>query len=866
MNKTTTLLFSGITAFASSAFAADDQPYIYDYYDNDTPASEYVKNYQGNSFNGPHTVSAIKPKIEGEDFDNGGEGISWHFQYHKSNDYRTDLTGVAINNFGDGHVIGNVSPGDWLCYTIQVEDEGEYRMTIHCSSDIQKDFYYEVDGKAAGSILSTPGKGWDNYSDVINEGIQLSKGKHIIRWLPSNAMNVDYFTLEHTGDYTGSAEGGISFQYPRHSSYTSNPLFTDLTSPMWGCGFTSPLYTADPSAHVWNIDGKDVLYLYASHDMTPAVGCDHMDQYHIFSTEDLINWTDHGEVMNAITSNTYTGTQGDGCMWAPDCAYNPHDGLYYFIYPHKLTDDKWYQFLATSENPAGPWKCLGYIKGVPSTIDPCIFVDDDGTAYLFAGGIGQDCVVGKLKRDNWLELDGDMTVIKGTDGTFAGAVDEFHEAPWMFKRNGIYYLCHSDGNPNNNRLRYSTAPTPTGPFTPQGIYMHPHGNDTAHGSVVEFNGKWYSFYHTADFSGNGVLRSVCFDELTFAEDGKINMVNTWGEAYGGNPVELSLSTSTTISAGSYNNGGNARGFYKRNGIAPEREGTVSLDNFEWLRFDVDVKDAGKYSVTVKATASDDNCRIMVNMNGERKTGENGISFPTDRSSLTIYPVNLEAGKQYLELRAREGTIEIESVTLEAGFLSVPGTIQAEDLDADDYIFQDVNGAKNNNRYRDDVDVAMETNSEGYHIGFTSSGDHYCYTFRCMEEGYYDIISYIALGSGGSSRYQLLMDGIRIEDHTFSGNDWGKWNQFKTSDIFLSEGIHKMQFNVATGPMNVDKFTFNLVTATGGAATISEDNPSTVDVYSIDGRLLRKDIERSRALEGLENGMYIVGNKKILKVN
>lgn len=875
-----------LLAASATAETPTDQPYIYDYYDNGVSASEYVTNYHGEAYNGPHIPNASSiVKIQAEDFDNGGEGVAWSFKNHKNNNYRKDVTGVAINNFGSGHVIGNVSAGDWLCYTLEVEDDGEYELVIHCSSDNVKEFYYEVDGKAAGSILYTPGQGWDNYSDVTNHGIQLSEGRHILRWIPSNSMNVDYFTLEHVGNYVAPIDGGMNFQYPRYGTYTTNPLFTDMTSPMWGCGFTSPMYTADPSAHVWDIDGRDVLYVYASHDLSPAQGCDHMDRYHIFSTEDLVHWIDHGEIMNATTSNTYTGTEGPGLMWAPDCAYNSRDGLYYFVYPHKIKGTAeelgipdpqgdsdgylWGHFLATSENPAGPWRCLGYIKGIPSTIDPCIFVDDDGKAYIYTSGAGQGCWGCKLKDDNWLELDGAMTPMKGIDGTTKGGFDDFHEAPWMFKKDGTYYLCHSDNNSGNNRLRYSTASNPLGPFTPQGVFMNPHGHDTAHGSVLEFKGKWYSFYHTADFSGHGALRSVCFDELTFSADGRINMVNVWGQPYSGSAIEVSKASPVTINACEYNNGGNAKGFYKRDGSTPERQGAVTLDNEEWLRFSIDVKESGRYAVTVSGKSMSGNCKILVNIDGQRKTGENGIDFPSDADELYIYPVALDAGQQYIELRVKNGTMSIDSFTLGDGQVLIPGTIQAEDLDADDYLFQDTNAAENQNSYRSDVHVAFGSFSGGTNIGNTSSGDYYCYTFNCTEAGTYDIVSYLCVNAQ-NSQYQILMDGKLIKDEKISGDSWSNYFTRTASGVELTGGVHKMRFNVVRGPMNIDKFDFKRTGNLSGIESITAYLPSIedrkVDVYSIDGRLLRRQAIRENALDGLDRGLYIVAGEKVAKTN
>lgn len=669
-------------------------------------------------------------------------------------------------------------------------------------------------------------------------------------------------------DYYDNGDGTPKphFEYPRQDAYSHNLLFTDLTSPMYGCGMTGPLYTADPSAHVWNIGGKDVLYVYASHDMEPAVGCDRMDRYHVFSTEDLVHWTDHGEVMNAATSNKYTGTDGKGFMWAPDCAYNPHDKLYYLVYPHRTANGEWRHFLATSQNPAGPFRCLGYIRGVPTnSIDPCLFVDDNGDAYLYTGG-GGHAWGEKLRRGNWLELDGTMRTLTGPDGSQASGFDDFHEAPWMFKYNGKYYLCHSDNNSYNNRLRYSVADAPLGVFRPMGVYQYPHGHDTAHGSVVKFKGKWYSFYHTADFSANGTLRSVCFDELTFAPDGRINIVNTWGQLAGGT-VEISQHADVTIKAGSYNGGGNGRGYYRRSDVAPDRNSPVTLDNEEWLRYTVSVKEKGRYALSVRLRQKTQGSRLTLAVNGDWKASDGGVEMKENTvdewQELTFFPVTLAEGEQYIELRVRKGMIEVGELTVGAGQTVVPGVIQAEDLDATDYKFQDTEAARNQHSYRDDVWVAFGTGNGAIHIGNTSSGDHYCYTFKCNQPGTYKIAATLAV-SATNSNYRISIDGKAIASRTISGGDWGRWFDDTVTGVELTEGMHKMRFDVVRGPMNIDKFTFTCTKPSTaiGDVTAGEPSAAMVDVYSVDGRLLRKNVSAEDALTGLAHGLYVVGGRKV----
>ncbi len=276
--------------------------------------------------------------------------------------------------------------------------------------------------------------------------------------------------------------------------------------------FITHMYTADPSAHVWK-GGR--LYVYASHDVDPPRGCDLMDKYHVFSTRDMKKWKDHGEILNS--SQVEWGRKEGGFMWAPDCAFK--NGTYYFYFPHPSGTDwnkTWKIGVATSKKPASGFTSKGFIPGVGgfAMIDPCVFMDDDKQAYLFYGG-GSKCQGAKLK-DNMVEIEGEMQNMTG--------LEDFHEAAWVFKRKGIYYLTYADNNPRQNQLRYATSTNPLGPWKYQGVYLEPTGCDTSHGSVVEFKGQWYAFYHNKSISNKGNLRSICVDKLYFNPDGTIQKV------------------------------------------------------------------------------------------------------------------------------------------------------------------------------------------------------------------------------------------------------------------------------------------------------------------------------------------------------
>jgi len=277
--------------------------------------------------------------------------------------------------------------------------------------------------------------------------------------------------------------------------------------------FITSIYTADPSAHVW-ADGR--LYVYPSHDIDPPRGCDLMDQYHVFSTDDMVHWKDEGQILES--SQVPWGTPDGNFMWAPDCAYK--NGVYYFYFPHPSGtpwNTTWKTGVATSAKPASGFVVQQYIDGLEPMIDPCVFVDDDGKAYFYYGG-GGICKGGRLK-DNMMEIDGAMQTMQG--------LQDFHEASWVHKRGDLYYLSYADNHDvggKHNQMRYAISKSPLGPWTYKGIYIEATDSYTDHGSIVEYKGQWYAFYHNSALSHFDWLRSICVDTLGYNDDGSIKKI------------------------------------------------------------------------------------------------------------------------------------------------------------------------------------------------------------------------------------------------------------------------------------------------------------------------------------------------------
>ena len=289
-------------------------------------------------------------------------------------------------------------------------------------------------------------------------------------------------------------------------------IVTSASSLMADNPILKNIFTADPSAHLY--EGK--VFIYPSHDQDKAQGFNMVD-YHAFSSTNLVDWTDHGVVLDVKDvpwAKSY--------MWAPDCAYK--DGTYFFYFPAKDKAGKFRIGVATSPSPAGPFKPEPNPIEGSFSIDPCVFIDDDGAAYMYFGGLkgGQTDSpwVARLKP-NMKEFAEEPKRIEG--------LDFFFEGSWMNKINGTYYLSYSTGDLNKDyrpsAIAYATSDSPYGPFKYRGVILKWVGIWTNHHSIINIKGDWYIFYHNGALPGGGKHnRSVCLDRLYFNPDGTIQMV------------------------------------------------------------------------------------------------------------------------------------------------------------------------------------------------------------------------------------------------------------------------------------------------------------------------------------------------------
>lgn len=316
-----------------------------------------------------------------------------------------------------------------------------------------------------------------------------------------------------------------------------------MMSPICAAQAQNPIihhqFSADPTARVF--DGR--IYLFPSHDIISPVEPEKkwfsMADYHVFSSDNLTDWTDHGVILSQ--EQVPWGNPTAYSMWAPDCVEK--DGKYYFFFPDApkpLDTDKdgrsrgFGVGVAVADHPYGPYRPEpNNIKGIAG-IDPCVLQASNGENVIFWGGGGLR--MARLK-DNLTELADEelQNPVEGPHGmklyghAVEGLPEGFKEGPFAFERDGRFYLTYPWVRKENGTecLAYAMSDKPMGPYEYKGIIMQEHENGcwTNHHSIVEYKGQWYLFYHHNDYSpGFDKNRAVCADSLFFNPDGTIQEV------------------------------------------------------------------------------------------------------------------------------------------------------------------------------------------------------------------------------------------------------------------------------------------------------------------------------------------------------
>ena len=280
------------------------------------------------------------------------------------------------------------------------------------------------------------------------------------------------------------------------------------------------IFTADPAPIVYN----DTLFLYTGHDVAPENAPNYvMRDWHVFSTTDMVNWKDYG----AVLSPKVFSWAGDDA-YAAQCIERNGKFYWYVAVGHKADENSKGGFaigVAVSDRPTGPFTdAIGKalivnemttdVKHGWDDIDPTVFIDDDGQAYMYWGNLS--CRYVKLK-ENMTEIDGPVNFLK---------IKNFIEGPWIYKRKGIYYLVYASSGTKPEMIEYCTANSFEGPWEYRGIIQENVENSfTTHPGIIDYKGKSYFFYHNGALpTGGSYRRSVCVDYMYYNEDGTIQKI------------------------------------------------------------------------------------------------------------------------------------------------------------------------------------------------------------------------------------------------------------------------------------------------------------------------------------------------------
>lgn len=291
------------------------------------------------------------------------------------------------------------------------------------------------------------------------------------------------------------------------------------------------IYTADPAPMV----SGDTLYLYTTHDEDKLIDDFYtMFDWRCYSTTNMVDWADHGCIFSI-----------EDIEWAEDRAWAPQaaerNGKFYLYCPVHKRNGGVAIAVGVSDSPVGPFKDLGrplVDESDWNDIDPTVFIDDDGQAYLYFGNPELRYV---LLNEDMVSYDENVGVVRVpmTEESFAkgghNTGTSYGEGPWFYKRNGIYYMVYAAFAEciHQEHLAYSTSNSPTGPWKYGGVLMSEEGGTfTNHPGIADFKGHSYLFYHTAELPGGSLFhRSVCVAEFSYNPDGSIDTVPMCGGVF-----------------------------------------------------------------------------------------------------------------------------------------------------------------------------------------------------------------------------------------------------------------------------------------------------------------------------------------------
>ncbi len=614
-------------------------------------------------------------------------------------------------------------------------------------------------------------------------------------------------------------------------------------------------YSPDPAPVV--ID--DTVFVYTGNDL----GGDFftMDGWRVSSSTDMVNWTDRGTIILSSRDFPNANRNGD---WAAQ-VIRRNGKYYYYVTVASSTGGGYAINVGVADRPEGPFKnALGdrHLAGPNwSYIDPTVWIDDDGQAYLYWGN--SKLFWAKLNED-MISFNGGIHEVDMSRGFSSGGSSVYTEGPWIHKRDNKYYMLyasHGTGN-GGERISYSTSDSPTGPWTWGGLIMEPSTGSafTNHCGIIEFKGRSFFFYHNQRRvpGAGGYNRTSAVEEFTWNADGSIPRIYM---SDGGvvNPIHFLdpfKRVEAETKAWSYGVGAEKN----NNGVYINK-----IHNNDYIKVRcVDFGEMGADFFTA-SVSSKNNASIEIRL--DKQDGELIGTLQVENTNGAWREIECEVdntiGKHDIFF-VFKGAANTELFDFDYWYFtsnsvivpqtpyngiahSIPGKIEFEDYDegGQNRAYYDADMENQGNQYREDrvdiVTVAPDDDpSEGYAIGFTNEGEWLEYSVQVKEPKAYEYELRTACGLN-TSGIRLLLDDKEVSQEIEIPNteDWNTYTVVKGKTEELTEGEHILRVLLTAPYANLDWIRFIGEGDVSSAIEVNNEAityPFVATVYDLSGRL------------------------------
>jgi len=642
-------------------------------------------------------------------------------------------------------------------------------------------------------------------------------------------------------------------------------------------------YTSDPAPLVY----KDTVFLYTGHDEDGSSYYT-MNDWRVYSSTDMVNWTDRG---SPLSYKTFAWATGDA--WASQCIYR--NGKFYWYVAVKSGSPS--IGVAVSDSPTGPFvDALGkpLIQNSWDDIDPTVYLDDDGQAYLYWGHSNLYYV--KL-NENMTSYSGGIQKVPMTTasfGTRVGNVDMptlFEEGPWFYKRNGIYYMAYAAGG-IPEYVAYSTSTNPISGWTYRGVIMPAQGGSfTNHPGIIDFKGKSYFFYHNGALpGGGGFTRSVSVEPFEYNADGTFPQIQMTTQSVL-DPVHY-LDPYQRVEAETM---ASSKGV--KSSVDSEKRLFINqLHNGDYIKIHaVDFGDVGADSIVVSVASANGGASIDILLDDTNGTkvgtitvGSTGGATAWQELTTSIqnasgvhdvyFVFNGQESKELLNFDYWQ-FISSKAALLQEPYVAVslPGIVQMEnfDLGGARVSYTDNETANQGGYYRQEgVDIDSVATS-GYAIGWLQEGEWTEYTVHIVSEGIHSFEAKVASGLD-AGKFHLEVDGVAMTSSVLVPNT-GSWTTYITisgETPPLDTGMHVLRFVVDGSYFNVDWISFENVPTKMMSRSLQNQENHVYQIMDVNGRVY-EEVQANSIIDfqtklrmTKSSGVYFVrqvGSSEVLKI-